>query len=133
MRAPDITIGDYLNKWYLIPHNNWFNIYLHQFIGSDHDRCLHDHPWWSVSFCLWGKLSEHYMNTGFRVNWVEQQTVRKIWWLIPYFRTAVHKHRIVLRSKTAWTLFITGPKIREWGFWPKGIWVPWKEYIDDNV
>lgn len=58
LRRPDLVIGeDYLLRWHLIPRNNWFNIYLHCFIGDD-DVIMHDHPWRSVSFLLKGQLNE---------------------------------------------------------------------------
>ena len=134
MRQPDYKIGTYMNRWYLIPRNDWFNVYLHQFIGSDEDRCLHDHPWWSVSFLLKGNIVECYHQN--RKHWEhlpgQINMVRKIIRFLPYIRSALHKHRIVLRSDDAWTIFITGPKLREWGFWPRGSWVSWQEYLGDD-
>ena len=133
MKFRKITLDGYLNRWYILPHNNWFNIYLHQFIGSDVDRCLHDHPWWSVSFLLKGKLQELMQDTDKYIlgpNMLLRS--RGIRWMIPYVRSAIHRHRIILISDEAWTIFITGPKIRAWGFWPKGSWVPWKEYLGDK-
>lgn len=61
-RKPDLCIGGedspYLKRWWLIPRNRFFNVYLHQFLKDDDDRALHDHPWWSVSFLLKGRLRE---------------------------------------------------------------------------
>ncbi len=41
-RNPDITIGGkdhpYLERWWIIPRNRVFNIYLHQFWRSDDDQ-----------------------------------------------------------------------------------------------
>lgn len=45
-------------------------------------------------------------------------------------RSARFSHRLALAPgcASACTLFITGPRIREWGFWcPKG-WRHWKEF-----
>lgn len=62
MRPPDRIIGEeYLCRWYLIPRNRFIGVMLHWFIGSDDDRALHDHPWWSISFLLKGELYEIYM------------------------------------------------------------------------
>lgn len=59
-RPPDFEVGDgYLGRWFIIPRNRWFNVYLHRFTGSDDDRALHDHPWWSLSIMLAGALDEH--------------------------------------------------------------------------
>ena len=48
-RKPDFIIGGhdapYLLRWWLIPRNRFFNVYVHQFLRSDDDRALHDHPW----------------------------------------------------------------------------------------
>jgi hypothetical protein len=47
-RPPDFVIGGdspYMLRWWIIPRNKFFNIYLHRFLRSDDDRALHDHPW----------------------------------------------------------------------------------------
>lgn len=104
---PSRVIGEkYLSRWYLIPKNRWFNVYLHKFEGSDDDRALHDHPWWSCSFLLKGHIIEE-LETHYR-------TILGFW---PYLRSPTMLHRIELVSEEpAWTLFITGPKVRDWGF-----------------
>lgn len=48
----------YLLRWYVIPRNPVFNVYLHKFLRSDDDRALHDHPWWFVSLILRGRYDE---------------------------------------------------------------------------
>jgi len=136
-REPDFYIGGtenpYLLRWWIIPRNRFFNIYLHKFLRDDDDRALHDHPWVSCSIVLSGGYTE-YLKGG------------KKKWRVPFniiFRRAVTAHRIRLfreidsftgkmRPTTAWTLFITGPKIREWGFHcPKG-WTHWKIFCDET-
>jgi len=116
MRKPDMDIGPgYMHRWYLIPRNRFFNIYLHKIIRSDDDRALHDHPWWSVSLLLKGKLLELLKDR-------ERFPKR----FIPVVRSAELAHRLVVLDGPVWTVFITGPRIREWGFYcPKG-WVHWK-------
>src|SRR3546814_13935116 len=63
LRKPDITIGGednpYLRRWYIIPRNRWFNVYLHEFLRDDDDRALHDHPWVNLSILLRGQYVEH--------------------------------------------------------------------------
>ena len=53
-------------------------------------------------------------------------------------REATQAHRVVLfrddngKPQDAWTLFTTGPKIREWGFHcPKG-WIHWTKFTDSR-
>lgn len=132
-RFPDFVIGnDYLRRWWIIPRNRWLNIYLHEFRASDDDRALHDHPWWSCSIILAGWYLEHLPADG---NPASGRTVAT-----PRFagdittRAASAAHRIEIVSRPAITLFITGPRRREWGFWcPKG-WRSWRVFTarDDS-
>jgi hypothetical protein len=120
-RMPDFAIGErrngtrYLHCWYVIPHNRFFNIYLHHFFRSDEDRALYDHPWVNVSVILRGEYLEH-----IRDGRIEHRRAGDIVFRWP--RTA---HRIQLLSggptdgfspapaREAWSLFITGPRVRE--------------------
>lgn len=123
-RSPDVEIGGradpYLRRWWLIPRNRFFNVYLHQFCRSDDDRALHDHPWWNVSILLDGRYIEHTIDAG----GVNRRVERRAGDL--KFRRACSAHRIELHAGKCWTLFITGPRLREWGFHcPQG-WRHWR-------
>jgi len=122
VRKPDFIIGDnYMHRWWLIPRNKYFNVYLHKIMHDDDDRALHDHPWWSVSFLLKGKLLEVHKN-GSRIP-------KRF---LPLVRSAKFAHMLKILNGPAWTLFITGPVIRSWGFHcPKG-WVNWADFVDDR-
>ena len=125
---PDLVIQrksdgvNYLKRWYLIPRNRFFNIYLHKFEGSDDDRAYHDHPWWSVSFKLWGDHLIELIEDPDSLEIYEsghafsQGVYKYIMPLVPYFRPAKQMHRMILEGNNAWTLFITGPWSRHWGF-----------------
>lgn len=133
------TDDPYLLRWYVIPRNPLFNVYLHKFLRSDDDRALHDHPWWFVSLILKGGYTEVTENG---------RTARsgliggryKGWDRTIAFRTAMFRHRVELwpemrhmqfsdgtfsKLKTqvgvrpCWTLIITGRRSRTWGFWCK--------------
>lgn len=106
-----------------------FNIFLHIFKTSDHDRALHDHPWPSVSFKLWGAVSEIYWEPIYTGSLTGVQRERYVPWLLPVFRKATHRHRLVLNGTFGVTIFCVGFKQRSWGFWPKGQYVPWREYL----
>jgi hypothetical protein len=130
MRKPDFIVGDerdpYLLRWHVIPRNRVFNIYLHKFLRDDDDRVMHDHPYISLSLIIKGSYVECTPGTN---GWTKRKTCKR-WSLI--FRRAVHRHRIELIEKSpAWTIFITGPRIRDWGFWVNN-WrfVGWKEFTD---
>lgn len=122
------------------------NIYLHKIIRDDDDRALHDHPWASVSVILKGGFWE-VMKYPTIAEVIFGKTEEKYFaWRQPgraYFRRATAMHRLelatdlskvslaVLRSKEwpkipCWSLFLTGPRLREWGFHcPKG-WIHWR-------
>jgi len=127
---PDRAIGGwgdpYLLRWHIrrTPGDaNKGNIYLHQFLRDDDDRALHDHPWPSLSVCIGGGY--HEVLVGNVIKW---RPVGSIVW-----RRSTHQHRIVLdRGRPAWTIFVTGPKVRSWGFWcPQGF-VYWRDFMDPN-
>ncbi|WP_236643654.1 hypothetical protein [Flavisphingopyxis soli] len=127
-RAPDFVIGnDYLRRWWVIPRNRLFNIYHHDVLHSDEDRALHDHPWWNVSIVLAGGYFEHVIEAG-GIN-------RKVW-RGPgsiVFRRAKAAHRLELpfEGARAFTLFITGPRIRQWGFHcAQAGWRHWKDFTN---
>jgi hypothetical protein len=142
---PHITLGGddpYMKRWYVIPRNHVFNIYLHQFCRSDEDHALHDHPWNFWSLILRGQYIEHT---------AAGSLLRKRFSLA--YRPAEHAHRVELESevesftddgyynpwtgdstfyrkveKPVWTLFFTSRKRRQWGFHcPKG-WVHWEKF-----
>lgn len=126
--SPHKTIGvNYLERWHIIPRNRFFNIYLHKFSGPDYDRAMHDHPWPSVSFLLKGTLREWYRKP--HESLPNRRTIRRF---LPVFRSAKHAHQLVPLNGPAWTIFVTGPVVREWGFLcPKG-WQHWRTMADEN-
>lgn len=123
-RQPDFVIGGnddpYLKRWYIIPRNPVFNIYLHHFLRSDDDRALHTHPWINLSLVLDGAYIEHTKDG-------EQRLIEGDFKLRLSGNIA---HRIELRQGSCWTLFVTGPRYQEWGFLcPQGF-VHWKNFTD---
>jgi hypothetical protein len=122
-RRPDQVIGParrpYMLRWYLIPKSDRGNLYLHVILCSDDDRALHDHPWDSTSLILAGQYIEvtphgnHRRQAGDMIVRCDQEA-----------------HRLIIPADAgpAVTLFVTGPKTREWGFHcPQG-WVPWRDF-----
>ncbi len=129
-REVDVVIGGvenpYMLRWYLIPHNRLLNIYVHLFLRSDDDRALHDHPWVNVSWLLSGEYVEYRILDG--------GICQKLKHVAGNFLVRLSgriAHRIELCSGPCWTLFITGPKYRDWGFHcrEKG-WVHWEDFVD---
>lgn len=127
--GPHFVIGTpdnpYLLRWYIIPRNNWLSIYLHKFLRDDEDRALHDHPWWFLSWMVKGGYEE-VVYEGFL-------PVRRRW-LSLALRRPTHRHRVRLLRDAAgkmlpcWTFVVTGPRVREWGFWcPQGF-IHWEKF-----
>jgi len=114
----------YLTRYYLfLKERKWFpfNVFLHNFHKGDLDD-LHDHPWPYFTLILRGGYWEH--------------TVSGKHWRSPgHFRISTPRslHRIELAPNTdVWTLFIPGPKLREWGFIRKGEWVESQQYLREK-
>jgi hypothetical protein len=135
MRKPDFVIGGednpYLRRWWVIPRNKLFNIYLHQMLRDDDDRALHDHPWVNCSIVLKGGYFEHMPADDADPAGPTRQKWRGVGAVV--FRRPKAAHRLSLwQGNPSWSLFITGPRIRSWGFWcPKG-WRDWKVFTNTD-
>lgn len=129
-RAPDFVVGGqadpYLLRWWVIPRNRFFNIYLHEFRRSDDDRALHDHMYVNLSILIEGEYREHTIRQG-GVRHTEIFSAGD--WRLRLPWTA---HRIELLGKRTTTLFITGPRMRQWGFHCPNGWVHWKKFVDER-
>lgn len=87
-------------------------LYLHRMTGPDAGRHQHDHPWSFWSFVLWGGYLEATMDEYGVEGWNLRQ-----WGNLDY-RPALFTHSIIaLTNKVTWTLVLTGPREREWGFY----------------
>ena len=120
-RSPDFVIGaDYIHRWWVIPRNEQANVYLHRIMHSDDDRALHDHPWDNRSVILTGRYVEHTPDGSF---------MREAGSVVS--RSAKDAHRLeILPGEHAITLFMTGPKLREWGFHCPNGWRLWTDFVD---
>jgi len=91
-------------------YTRWLCIYIHHFMGDDDFRIPHDHPKRFISFGLWGSYIERVYKKG---KLIEAKIYRAPW--IRSF-PATHTHRLV-SVKNAWTLVITLPYQKSWGYW----------------
>lgn len=161
-REPDRYLGGrvdpYMLRWWVIPRNPFFNIYLHKFIRSDDDRALHSHPWISLGMIVRGEYIEHvpldhekWINKGDRET---RKILRRPFQVV--FRNKDSIHRIELIKavnfrefkdyetgsifryqsgeylKPVWTIFITGPLVQDWGFWCPFGYRSHKEFLSEN-
>jgi hypothetical protein len=156
-RKPDFIIGGqdnpYLRRHWLLPRNRFFNVYVHEFLRSDDDRALHDHPWlfnasWLIdgSYTEWMPADDEHLQPDIteRCAYPESRVLRRGDWK---FRWGGAPHRIELFDEVVpdadspetlwlslqpmpvWTVFFTGPVVRMWGFHCPGRgWIDWKRF-----
>ena len=124
----------YLERYYVfLKDRRWFpfNVFVHKFLQSDPGH-PHDHPWAFCTIILRGGywewrpvLNNMGRPMGERVQWKGAGSIR--------FGHARDYHRVELEpGVTPWTLFIPGPKFREWGFLVGNKWVQHDEYFEQR-
>ena len=113
----------YLERYYIfLKDRTWFpfNIFVHKFLKSDPDE-VHDHPWPYCTIILRGGYWEYRPGRSLP-QWKGAGEIR--------FGKSTDFHRIELEPGiTPWTLFIPGPKLRDWGFLVKNRWVQHEQYF----
>ena len=135
-RPPDevLITGEtehYLQRWHIVRDPARGHVYLHRFLRSDdRDRGLHCHPWDHVSWLLFGSYIElwdtHRTSPAKRISECARSrhsTGEVIW------RRAEVRHLFELPAagELPITLFVTGPRTRDWGFWPDGLFTPFHD------
>jgi hypothetical protein len=151
----------YLERYHILWHDHQhrkqqnipFNAFLHRFVQSD-EPIFHNHPWtWYRTVILKGGYWEH---TPWGTKWMGPGSTKLVYGgkLVGFppvinYEPEVNKiHRIefssiyddlhwveVPKPGKTWTLFIRGPKVRDWGFTPdpsKGTWIQQEEYHNAN-
>ena len=120
-----IVSEDYMIRWHLTPEREGRrNYFLHKMNGPDLGRDMHDHPWDFTTFILWGGYNESIRLANGAPTWTQ------VPWLSRRTRKAEYTHAIKrLHKRPTWTLVITGPRRREWGFYTKDGWVDWRTYV----
>lgn len=128
----------YLERYYILHGSDvsWLpGIYLHKFVSSDEDPELHNHPWGtSVSLILSGGYTEEQRITiddplddpRYGVEFSKFK---------PGYLNIVRRddfHRIELDTNPTWTMFFSGDRQQDWGFWNQNTdeYLPWREHIE---
>jgi hypothetical protein len=124
----------YLERYYLFLKDRKkfpFNVFLHKFLKGDPDD-VHDHPWPYATLILKGGYYEWvpcFNHEGLKVGETR-------YWRGPgHFRICkpTSYHRIELaEGVVAWTLFMPGPQVREWGFLVKNKWIHNDNYLAER-
>jgi len=106
---------------------------IHHFHRRDQDRHLHNHPWdraWS--FLITGSYDEE------RLIWPKNPLSsvgmgcekRHVKWFNTL--TAQDYHAVTKLNGEVWTLFVTGNRVQDWGFYVDGRHVPWRDYFKER-
>jgi len=98
-------IGEVFYRYTLLK-TRWFNLYLHQLDAPQwHPVGCHDHPWWFWTMILKGGYDEK----------IGTEITRRLPGDLLY-RKSTHSHDVVTPYGRSWSLVLTGPKSRDWGF-----------------
>lgn len=157
-KTPYDPIGDYMHRYWLVPYvttqggsktgigavSFWqrpiawcfqklgIGIRIHCIMQSDHDGAYHDHPWNFMSVILSGGYWEHrpLFDKGLFAGDVAERFQEGD----VVFRKAGDLHRLALsEGQHAWTLFITGPWLQDWGFVENANYKTyWREYLESG-
>lgn len=138
----------YLTRWHL-----WragFKVFVHRIHSKDMDRDPHNHPWpFGLALVLWGGYDELRVTKPALYESRLKQSIGLVsglcgpWHLSPYPDPGTNKwrfsqvrwwnwigpnvyHRILAVKPNTWTLFLAGPRTREWGFWTEHGHVPYE-------
>ena len=122
-RKPDEIIGiagnPYMYRW-VAWKSRFLRIYVHRILRSDDDRALHDHISFNASIVLFGGYTEQLRRRR------ERRSVCDV-----VLRWPTTPHRLVIERPVT-TIFMLGPKLRNWGFHCDHGWVPWQEFVRDD-
>lgn len=107
----DRVAHDYMRRWML--KTPWGMLRLHHILRSDDRSHFHDHPFGFVSLILAGGYIEFRPNQDPQIYRPGSVVVRR----------AEDLHNLELRERSAWTLLLTTPFYREWGFATEHGWI----------
>jgi hypothetical protein len=98
------NIGEKFTRYSLIK-TRWGNLYLHQLNAPDWHPTCHSHPWSFITLLIKGGYLEQVGAKNFH---------RRVGTIL--YRPAEFAHNVITPYGTSWSLVVTSPKKREWGF-----------------
>lgn len=108
----------------------WFAIRVHQWIKTEDSRNMHDHPWDFYTLVVKGGYTDisewptvaAQQAAGYPIKIVDVTEIRrdKLSFGSIRWRPAIHKHYVEVNPGGCWTVLLTGPVVRKWGYWVKG-------------
>lgn len=119
----------YMERW-SVEDDDGRSVKVHHFHRSDagvilpdgsHDPlAMHDHPVDFVSILISGAYRDHALD-GTHRDYRAGDVVR---------HAATDAHRLELLEGRVWSVVLTGPKVRPWGFHTRAGWFPWRDLPD---
>ena len=102
----------YLVRWYFA--TPLFSIRLHHWRDSDDHRHPHDHNWKFAVFVLKGSYDDRtpVYDGAVRVGWKREHLKAGSFRV----RQTHHRHYVDVKDE-CWSLVVTGPDVRKFGFW----------------
>jgi hypothetical protein len=128
-------LGQYMRR-YIFKHPRG-TVRLHNIRQSDEGRDFHDHPWEFTSLILWGGYVEHrpgcdcaeYIAPWIKAFWKYPNGACRYYGPGSIVRVRAEDfHRLELVNGPAWTLVVTGPYRRNWGFQTRDGWICHEDY-----
>lgn len=106
-------------RW--VAETPWFSVRLHHWLRSDDTRAHHDHPWDFVTLVVKGRyFDEHSIDPVNAMGLTDVAVVEELRAPCLRYRHAAHRHAVrVVPTEHAWTILLTGPIVRRWGFWER--------------
>lgn len=115
-------LGGYMRRW--VVQTPIGTLRLHHISAIDDDEDLHDHPWWFASMILAGS----YRHVVRRANERASREITRRPGSVSVL-SATDAHRIVeVSDGGVWTLVLSGPRVRRWGYTTATGWVAWRDY-----
>jgi hypothetical protein len=111
--------GPYLYRWYV--ETPWGSLRLHHWLHGDDHRGWHSHPWAFWTRLLRGEYTdlspegEVTLRAGDRA-----------------YRPAHHAHTVRLDNGPCWSLVVTGPLVRRWGFFDGKRWWRSNKWLEER-
>lgn len=113
---------------------------VHEIVAGDDSRAFHDHPWAFLAIGLSGSYIEETPDPGLvehdELGAVTHCPLPGIWWnrkrrfTAPFVnvKRATDLHVLDVHDGPVWTLFLTRPKTRSWGFAGPFGWMGWRDF-----
>ena len=103
-------------RWMLLPHNQFFNVYLHHVTADDPADAMHDHEYCLCAFTLFGRAVEQFLapNTPGTSKKPYMVFTRELKRARFYLATFIHRF---IDVDDLWTVVVHGPRYRKYQFY----------------